>query len=60
MAEDAALYWIKESCSLEYLIDEADSMSEARIIEMGNKAKKRILANYSWKYIANQYKDIFH
>ena len=59
VAEDAALYWKKESGSLAGLIGKADRMSESELAEMGRKARRRIQDAYSWEYIAGRYEDIF-
>ncbi len=59
VAEDAALYWKKGEKSLASLIDQADKMSEKEIEKMGQKAKKRILKEYSWKYISDKYEKCF-
>lgn len=59
VAEDTAIYWRKESGSLEELINHADQLSMKSIQEFGQKAKKRIKDTYSWRYIAGQYEKVF-
>lgn len=59
VAKNAALYWNKDNGNLAQLIDKADKMSAERIQELGSEAKRRIAEAYSWKYIANQYENIF-
>lgn len=59
VGEDAALYWGKEDGNLAGLIDKADLMSEADIIELGKKAKQRISEAYSWRYIVDEYERLF-
>jgi rhamnosyltransferase len=59
VAEDSALYWSKEEGSLSSLIDQADKMTSEEIERMGQKAKDRILNEYSWKKICNEYERIF-
>lgn len=59
VAQNAALYWKKESGNLAKLIDWSDMMSEEKRAEFGHKAKKRISDAYSWKYISQKYEDIF-
>lgn len=59
VAEDGALYWTKENNNLANLINYADILSDEKIKEIGNKAKKRIKAEYSWTYISNEYKNLF-
>ena len=59
VAEDAALYWSKESGDLAKLIESADLLTEAQIADLGAKAKKRIADAYSWQFIAKEYEDLF-
>lgn len=59
VAEDAAIYWNKKDGNLAALIDKADLMSDDEIINMGEKAKKRIKDAYSWQYICDRYKEEF-
>lgn len=59
VAEDAALYWTKESRSLAGLIDRADLMGDVERRELGDKAKKRIREAYSWEKISGKYESVF-
>lgn len=59
VAEDGAFYWSKKAGDLAKLICKADMMNENEIHEIGEKAKKRIMDEYSWEYIANSYKNVF-
>ena len=59
VAEDCALYWSRKPGNLAKLIDKADQMSADEIIEMGQKAKKRVAKEYTWQKICGQYEDIF-
>jgi len=59
VAEDAALYWNKDSGNLAALIEKADRMTPEEISELGGKAKKRIADAYSWQFIASQYETLF-
>lgn len=59
VAEEAALYWSKESGDLAALIDRADQLSEEEIAKYGKKAKARIRDAYSWRYIADRYEEVF-
>ncbi len=59
VAEDAALYWTKESGNLAALIENADQMSPEDIAALGKKAKKRIADAYSWEYICSEYEKLF-
>ena len=59
VAEDCALYWNCEEGNLASLIDKVDKMSTSEIIEMGQKAKKRVKEEYTWDKICGQYKTVF-
>lgn len=59
VAEDCALYWDRKVGSLAQLIDKADEMKEDEIIEIGNRAKKRVLQEYTWEKICRQYETAF-
>lgn len=59
VAEDAALYWNKQNGNLAELIDKADNLSDEQIEILGEKAKQRIIDEYSWKYISDKYKKLF-
>ncbi len=59
VAEDAALYWSKDSGDLAKLIDQADTMTAEQIAALGEKAKKRIADAYSWQFIADEYEKLF-
>lgn len=59
VAEDAALYWTKDEGNLAHVIDMADSYDEEKINDLGEKAKERIVKEYSWKYICNKYLKIW-
>lgn len=57
--EDGALYWSKETGNLAALIERADMMSCEEIATLGAKAKQRIHYQYSWKFIASEYENLF-
>lgn len=59
VAEDAALYWTKESGNLAALIEKADGLSKEEIETLGKKAKARITAEYSWGHIVDEYEKLF-
>ena len=59
VAEETAIYWTKDSGSLASTIESADKMENEVISQYGMKAKKRIEDAYSWKYICDQYKQVF-
>ena len=56
VAEDAALYWMKEDGSLSDLIDKCEGLDRE---ELGRKAKERIKTAYSWEYISRRYAEIW-
>lgn len=59
VAQDAALYWTKESGNLARLIESCDAMAPDAIAAMGEKAKNRIATAYSWQFISDEYGDLF-
>ena len=59
VAEDAALYWSKESGNLAALIDRAEKMTAEEIAALGEKARKRIADAYSWEFISGEYRKLF-
>lgn len=59
VAQDAALYWNKENGNLSNLINMVENMEYSQIIEMGQKAKKRVKEAYSWECICNRYLEVF-
>ena len=60
VAEDAALYWTKGNGKLAGLIEIADALDQEKVEEYGQKAKWRIKEAYSWKFIAEQYEEIWN
>lgn len=59
VARDSAFYWTKGKNNLSGLINMMECLSNSKIDEMGKKAKKRIEESYSWKYICDEYLEIF-
>ena len=59
VAEDAARYWTKEQGDLAKLIDACDTVSAAEMDALGKMAKERIEDQYSWKFIAQRYGEVF-
>ena len=59
VAEDGAIYFTKKHGILKQLIYKADNYSNDFINQMGEKAKKRIIKNYSWEVIISKYEKIF-
>lgn len=54
---NGALYFTKKQGALSSIINE--DIDIFKIKELGDKAKKRIGENYSWKYIIERYENIF-
>lgn len=59
VAQDSALYWKKNAGNLADLIEKADKMPDDVRIIYGNKAKERIKQAYSWKFIGEEYKQLW-
>lgn len=55
VGSDCAVYFNKEEMNLSNLISKLDKIKTKNIEEIGKKAKKRILQEYSWSHIVNQY-----
>lgn len=59
VAEESAMYWIKEEGNLAKLVDEADMMDTKQIYEFGRKSTRRIEDAYSWQSICDKYKKVW-
>ena len=59
VAEESALYWLKDSGNLAMLIENADEMNEKEIVNLGMNAKKRIADTYNWQFINDKYEKLF-
>lgn len=59
VGEEGAVYFTKESGSLTNLIHEVEQYSQEQINEMSGKAKNRIIHEYSWEKIVNDYESLF-
>lgn len=59
VAEDAALYWTKETGNLALLIDRADAFRTEMIDKLGQASTNRIKNAYSWEYICSRYAQEF-
>lgn len=59
VAEDAALYWIKESGNLAALINRCDMLPLTTIETLRQQAQRRIYQCYSWQFVADRYKEVF-
>ena len=58
VAEDGALYWNLKDMNLASLIDRCDKLANSSIEELGQKAKERILNEYTWKKIVTAYEKL--
>ena len=59
VAEDAALYWRKETGNLARLIDRTDQLDRGAARIMGEKSRDRINSAYSWNRVCGRYFDMF-
>lgn len=59
VAEDSAMYWNTKDGSLANLIDKVEKMTEEDRTLLGERAKKRIITAYSWKFIADRYEKLW-
>ncbi|QWH09084.1 beta 1-4 rhamnosyltransferase Cps2T [Bacillus mycoides] len=59
VGEKGAVYFSKESGSLANLIHEVERYSQEQINELSSKAKDRIIHEYSWEKIVNDYESLF-
>ena len=59
VGEEGAVYFSKEEGNLANLIQEVEAYSEAEFDKLSNKAKDRIIHEYSWEKIVNDYEDLF-
>lgn len=55
VGEEGALYWNKCPGSLAKLLEKTSNMSEETKDKLGKAAKERIVNNYSWEKIVNDY-----
>lgn len=56
---DSALFFTKSDMNLANTISAADLLTENEITILSEKAKKRILHEYSWDKIVNEYEQLF-
>lgn len=59
VAEDAALYWSRKDGDLASLINKADKLRDDEIVELGEKARKRVREAYTWEIISSKYEQVF-
>ena len=58
-AGDSALYWTRESGSLAALLEQAEALCPEKRKALGESAKARIRAAYTWEQVAAQYAALF-
>lgn len=59
VAEDAALYWSRKDGDLASLINKSDKLRDDEIVELGEKARKRVREAYTWEIISSKYEEVF-
>lgn len=59
VAGDGTVYFMKDEGNLSNLINSVDNYTSEYIEEFSKKAKDRIIKNYSWHKIVNEYEDLF-
>ncbi|HHP5737868.1 beta 1-4 rhamnosyltransferase Cps2T [Bacillus paranthracis] len=59
VGEEGAVYFSKKDGSLANLIHEVERYSQEQINKLGSKAKDRIIHEYSWEKIVNDYESLF-
>lgn len=59
VAQEGAVYWNKSKGNLAKIIDKYDEITKEEIDELAVKAKNRIINNYSWKKIVEDYETTF-
>ena len=59
VGEEAAIYWTKEPGNLAALIESVSGMDPEEKKKLGEKAKQRIITDYSQKKIAQAYEKTF-
>ncbi len=60
VGQTGALYFSREKGDLATLINKVELLDKASIEDMGNKAKKRIIDNYTWNQIVDKYEELFY
>lgn len=59
VAENSALYWNNQEGSLAQLINKVEKLDSISIEDYSQKAKNRILKEYSWNQIVEKYERLF-
>lgn len=59
VGQNGALYFSKDEGSLSSVINQAETLTSEEIMKFSASAKDRIIYEYSWDKIINQYEDLF-
>ena len=59
VGEDGALYWSKTPGFLKDLLERVDKLTQKQIDNLGKKAQQRVVEEYSWQKIVNEYETKF-
>lgn len=59
VGKDGAIYFNKDNGNLAKLIDKADKYDDLEIKRLGQRAKLRIIDNYSWNKIVSEYEEVY-
>ena len=59
VGEDGTLYWSKEKDNLKNLLEESVKYDEDTLDAFDRKSNQRVIDNYSWKKIVNEYENLF-
>lgn len=60
VGQDGAIYWNKEDGNLSNIINDVETISEEKIEKYASKAKNRIVEQYNWEKIVEEYEKIFN
>ena len=59
VGEDGAVYWSKTPGFLKDLLERVNKLTPKQINNLGKKAQQRVIDEYSWKKIVNEYERSF-
>jgi rhamnosyltransferase len=59
VGEDGALYWSKTPGFLKELLEKSNQLSATQIDNLGKKAQQRVVEEYSWNKIVDDYEKSF-
>ncbi|MDD3615299.1 MAG: DUF1972 domain-containing protein [Lachnospiraceae bacterium] len=58
VAQECAIYWGRNKGELSRMINQVDRMKQEDIIKLGEKAKRRVADEYTWKKICDKYYEL--